>query len=78
FLLLRKKKFDGQVFPFYIINYSVIRFFTEYYRGDHPDRAFLIKNPSSYLSFSFPQLFCILGIAGGVILLLILKKRKSA
>lgn len=78
FLILRKKKFDGQVFPFYIINYSIIRFFTEYYRGDHPDKAFLIKNASPYLSLSFPQLFCILGLAGGVILLLILKKRKSA
>ncbi|MEE9389875.1 MAG: prolipoprotein diacylglyceryl transferase [Candidatus Aminicenantaceae bacterium] len=78
FIILRKKKFDGQVFPFYIINYSIIRFFTEYYRGDHPDKVFLIKNASPYLSLSFPQLFCILGLAGGVILLLILKKRKSA
>jgi phosphatidylglycerol:prolipoprotein diacylglycerol transferase len=75
---LRKKKFDGQVFPFYIMNYSIIRFFTEYYRSDHPDKAFLIKNASPYLSLSFPQLFSILGLAGGVILLLILKKRKSA
>jgi len=78
FLILRRKKFDGQVFPFYIINYSVIRYVVEFYRGDHPDKAFLIRNPSPYLSLSLPQLFCILGFIAGVILLLVLRKRKSA
>ena len=78
FLILRKKRFDGQVFPFYIINYSIIRYIVEFYRGDHLDKAFIIRNPSPYLSLSFPQLFCILGFVVGVILLLVLKKRKSA
>jgi len=78
FLILKKKKFDGQVFPFYIINYSVIRYIVEFYRGDHPDSAFVIRNPSPYLSLSLPQLFCILGLVVGVILLFVLKKRKSA
>ncbi|MGD8534463.1 MAG: prolipoprotein diacylglyceryl transferase [Candidatus Aminicenantes bacterium] len=78
FLILKKKKFDGQVFSFYIINYSIIRFFVEYFRGDHPESAFLIRNPSPYLSLSFPQFFCVLGLIGGVTLFLVLRKRKSA
>lgn len=78
FFIMRRKKFDGQVFSFYIINYSIIRFVVEYYRGDHPAKAYLIHNPSPFLSLSFPQVFCILGLIAGVILLLVLRKRKSA
>jgi phosphatidylglycerol:prolipoprotein diacylglycerol transferase len=78
FVILRKKKFDGQVFSFYIINYSLIRFFTEYFRGDHPAKAYLLQGSSRLLSLSYPQLFCILGLAGGLILFLILKKRDVA
>jgi phosphatidylglycerol:prolipoprotein diacylglycerol transferase len=78
FFILRKKKFDGQVFSFYIINYSIIRYFTEFFRGDHPGRAFLYQGPSPYLSVSFPQFFCILGIAGGVLFWMVLKKLKRA
>ncbi|MFP4083187.1 MAG: prolipoprotein diacylglyceryl transferase [Candidatus Aminicenantes bacterium] len=78
FIFLKRKKFDGQVFPVYIINYSIIRYFVEFYRGDHPDKAFLIQNPSPYLSLSFPQIFCVIGIVGGSILYFVLKKRKRA
>lgn len=78
FVILKRKRFDGQVFAFYIMNYSIIRYFTEFYRGDHPDRVFLIQNPSPYLSFTLPQLFCVLGFVGGMALYIFLKKRKSA
>jgi len=78
FLILKKKRFDGQVFSFYIINYSIIRYIVEFYRGDHHTKAFIFRNPSPYLSLSVPQLFCILGLIAGVTLLLILRKRKSA
>lgn len=78
FFILKKKRFDGQVFSFYIINYSIIRYFVEFYRGDHPDKAILIQNPSPYLSLSLPQLFCVLGFIGGFALFFIFKKRKSA
>jgi phosphatidylglycerol:prolipoprotein diacylglycerol transferase len=78
FLILKKKRFDGQVFSFYIINYSLIRYFVEFYRGDHPDKAFLIHNPSPYLSLSLPQLFSVIGLIGGLVLFFILKKKKSA
>jgi len=77
FLILRKKKFQGQVFSFYIINYSIIRYFTEFFRGDHPAKAFLVESSSPFLSLSYPQLFCIFGIIGGSALLLFLRKRKS-
>jgi phosphatidylglycerol:prolipoprotein diacylglycerol transferase len=77
FLILRKKRFDGQVFAFYIMNYSVIRFFTEYFRGDHPAKAYLIQGSTRLASLSLPQAFCILGLVGGFLLYLILKKRES-
>ena len=79
FFILRKKKFDGQVFAIYILNYSLIRYFTEFYRGDHdPDRLYLIHSSSPYLSISYPQLFCIIGLVAGTVLYFIFKKRKSA
>lgn len=78
FLILRRKKFDGQVFSLYIINYSVIRYFTEFFRGDHPDKAFLIQSTSPFLSFSLPQLFCILGLIAGIFFYQVFKRRESA
>ena len=78
FVILRRRTFDGQVFSFYIVNYSLIRFFTEYFRGDHPDDAFLLRGASSFLSLTVPQLFCILGIVFGLGLHFWLKRKKSA
>lgn len=78
FLVLRRKRFDGQVFSLYIINYSVIRYFTEFFRGDHPDRAFLVQGLSPFLSVSYPQLFCLLGGIAGLALLFLFKKKKRA
>jgi phosphatidylglycerol:prolipoprotein diacylglycerol transferase len=78
FLILKKKRFDGQVFSFYIINYSLIRYFTEFYRGDHEAKVYLIQQASPYLSVSYPQVFCVLGLIIGIALFFILKKRKSA
>jgi phosphatidylglycerol:prolipoprotein diacylglycerol transferase len=78
FVLLRKKKFDGQVFSFYIINYSVIRFFTEMFRGDHPSTSYFFKGSSPFLSLSYFQGFCLVGIVAGIALFLILKKRHAS
>jgi phosphatidylglycerol:prolipoprotein diacylglycerol transferase len=78
FLVLKKKRFDGQVFALYILNYSVIRFFTEYFRGDHSDRIYFIRGASAFSSLSYPQLFCILGLIGGAVLAVVLRRRKRA
>ena len=78
FIILKKKKFDGQVFAFYIINYSVIRFFTEYFRGDHSEKIFFIRGATPLSSLSLPQLFCLLGLIGGAVLAVVLKRRKIA
>ncbi len=78
FMVLKKKRFEGQVFSLYILNYSIIRYFTEFFRGDHADKAYLIRGSSPWLSISYPQLFCILGVTAGVILLRIFKRRQGA
>jgi phosphatidylglycerol:prolipoprotein diacylglycerol transferase len=78
FVILKRKKFNGQVFALYIINYSLIRYFVEFFRGDHPDKAFLFRNASPYLTLSLPQLFCIVGLVGGFLLFFILRRKKSA
>jgi phosphatidylglycerol:prolipoprotein diacylglycerol transferase len=77
FLILRRKKFDGQVFSLYIVFYSVIRIFTEFFRGDHPEKAFLVKGSSPFLSLTVPQLVCLIGIFAGFLLYFTLKKQKS-
>jgi len=78
FLILKKKKFDGQVFAFYIINYSIIRFITEYFRGDHGDNIYFIRGDSALTSLSFPQLACVLGLIGGSVFFVVLKRRGRA
>jgi len=35
--LFRRKKFDGQIFATYLLCYSVIRAFVEYFRGDYSE-----------------------------------------
>jgi len=75
YLLLRKKKFDGQVFAFYILNYSVIRYFTEFFRGDHGSSGYLFEGPSGLLSISYSQVFCLMAFAVGILLLRVFKKR---
>ncbi len=78
FLILKKKRFDGQVFAFYIVNYSIIRFITEYFRGDHPDRTYFMRGTTALSSLSYPQLYCILGLIAGAGLAVVLRRRKSA
>lgn len=78
FVILKKKKFDGQVFAFYIFNYSIIRFITEYFRGDHGDNVYFIRGATPLSSLSYPQLFCVLGLIGGAVLFVVLRRRQRA
>ena len=73
--LYKKRKFKGQAFAFYILNYSVIRFAVEYFRGD-PDRGYVfggMEHPLS--SLSLPQLVSIIGFITALILLQGFKKK---
>ncbi len=73
--ILRKKTYEGQVFVFYILNYSVIRFVTEFFRGDHSASGILFEGPSPFLSLTVSQGFCLAAFAAGLVLLRIFKKR---
>lgn len=75
FLIFKKKKFDGQIFSLYIFNYSLIRFFMEFFRGDS-DRGYVfggIDRP--FTSLSFPQLISIAGMTAAIILYRVYKKK---
>ena len=78
FFVLRRKTFGGQVFSLYIVNYSIIRFITEYFRGDHAEKVYFIRGVTPFVSLSYPQLFCILGVLAGIALAVILRRRQRA
>ncbi len=49
--LFRHKKFDGQVFPTYLLCYAVTRSFVEYFRGDYTDLHYhLGLTPAQWIS----------------------------
>jgi phosphatidylglycerol:prolipoprotein diacylglycerol transferase len=65
----KKRTFKGQIFALYILNYSLIRFTVEYFRGD-PDRGYVFGGMESPLSsLSVPQLICIIGFITALVLL---------
>lgn len=60
--LLKRRKFDGQVFGAFMFIYGIARFFIEFLRGD-PDRGFLFNG-----AITVTQLIAVgLVIAGGII-----------
>lgn len=68
FWLFKRRKFTGQIIVFYLLNYSLIRFIVEYFRGD-PDRGYIFGNLNEpFISLSVPQLISI----GGIILAVVL------
>ena len=74
-LSLKSKKFDGQVFIFYLVLYSPVRFLIEFLRGD-ADRGFLFNGLLSTSQFISLALLVVAGM-----LFLILKpavQEKSA
>ncbi len=74
FIFYKKRKFQGQIFVMYIINYSIIRFCVEFFRGD-TDRGYIFGNTDKpFSSLSIPQLISILGLIAGIILFRKFKK----
>jgi phosphatidylglycerol:prolipoprotein diacylglycerol transferase len=68
FFIYRRRKFDGLVFALYFLNYGVIRFAMEFFRGD-PDRGYIFGNPvHPFSSLSVPQLVSLGLIALGIML----------
>jgi phosphatidylglycerol:prolipoprotein diacylglycerol transferase len=76
-VMLKRKKFDGQIICFDIVINSLARFFVEFYRGD-PGRGYVFHGSSPFLSLSVPQLFGLLGVAAGVILYAVLRRRAAS
>lgn len=71
----KKRKFKGQVIAMYMLNYSVIRFAVEYFRGD-PDRGYVIGGMDHpWTSLSLPQLVSIIGVITALLLLRGFKKK---
>jgi phosphatidylglycerol---prolipoprotein diacylglyceryl transferase len=73
FLLFQKKrkKFDGQLFLFYLIFYPVGRFFLEFFRGDE-ERGYVIKGVLTH-----SQLISVLILLTAVSTYFYLRKRHS-
>ncbi|MCJ7581600.1 MAG: prolipoprotein diacylglyceryl transferase [Candidatus Aminicenantes bacterium] len=70
-VMFKKRKFDGQVFLLYLINYSMIRFVIEFFRGD-PERGNLILFPNApSLNPTIPQIISMI-----IFLISILSYRK--
>lgn len=77
FFAFKKKKFEGQIFVMYIFNYSIIRFFVEYFRGDL-DRGYIFGGVShTFTSLSVPQFISIIGIIASFILYFKFKKKSG-
>ncbi|MCK5059440.1 MAG: prolipoprotein diacylglyceryl transferase, partial [Candidatus Aminicenantes bacterium] len=67
-LIWKKRKFTGQVFSLYLINYGIIRFFIEVFRNDG-GRGYLLKVGHPVIFLSYPQLISIILIAIGITVL---------
>lgn len=74
--LLKRQKFGGQNIAFYLMNYSIIRFVVEYWRGDDY-RGFLITGSTPWASLSIPQFMCLIGFAAGFLIWLYRRRQTS-
>jgi len=75
FIFYKKRKNQGEVFTLYVVNYAIIRFFVEYFRGD-PGRGYIwggIENP--WVSLSVSQLISIIALISGIFIFYRLRKK---
>lgn len=63
----RKRKFTGQVFALYFINYGIIRLLVEFFRNDGA-RGYIFGGHDQFLSLSLPQLISLILIVSGIII----------
>ncbi|MCU0276731.1 MAG: prolipoprotein diacylglyceryl transferase [Acidobacteria bacterium] len=65
----KKRKYTGQVIAMYMLNYSVIRFVVEFFRGDS-DRGYIFGGMDRpWTSLSVPQLVSVAGVTTALLLL---------
>ncbi len=74
YFIYKKHRFEGQIFALYLMNYSLIRFVVEFWRGDSY-RGFVFRGTSPWTSLSIPQTMCLLGFVAGAILYFYRKAR---
>ncbi|MGN0729394.1 prolipoprotein diacylglyceryl transferase [Treponema sp.] len=78
--LRKKKPFDGFLTACYILGYGAVRFFIEYFREPDADLGYRISvtkdaaiyTNSSMLNLSTGQIFCLMMIFGGTLMIVIL------
>lgn len=84
FVIRKRKKYPGYVSGWYLIGYSVVRFFIEYLREPDSNLGFIIawgkQGPSealfsSLLNISMGQIFSLIMLLSGVLLLYFAKRR---
>ena len=63
----RKRKFEGQIFSFYLINYGFIRIVVEIFRNDG-GRGYLFKGDNLILNPTIPQTISLILIILGIVL----------
>lgn len=87
FIIRKRKPFPGYAVGMYSIGYGVVRFFIEYFREPDASLGYIIRLGGSDIptyrfmtpfNFSMGQLLCLLMIAGGWIMIAVLRKRQTA
>jgi phosphatidylglycerol:prolipoprotein diacylglycerol transferase len=63
----RKRKFQGQIFSLYLINYGLIRIVVEMFRNDG-GRGYLFKGDNLFFNPSIPQVISLFVILLGIVL----------
>lgn len=71
----KKRRFEGQVLALYLMNYGLIRFVVEFWRGD-THRGFIFRGSSPWTSLSLPQMISLVIFAMGV--MVFLRRRRNA
>lgn len=74
--VLRAKSFDGQVLALDILMNSLIRLGVGFFR-DNSDAGYLFAGRSPFMSLSVPQFISLVGIATGLVIYILRRKRRT-